>query len=130
MDRLTNNVITLWYRPPELLLGLKRYGKPVDMWSAGCILAELILRKPLFPGKTELEQLDMIFKVVGSPDDKNWPGHSDLPRFDQLSPKELYRRTLEERYNERFATCDKRATDLIVQLLALDPSRRAGAEIG
>lgn len=60
---MTNNVITLWYRPPELLLGLNKYGCAVDMWSAGCIFAELILRKPLFPGKTELEQLDLIFKV-------------------------------------------------------------------
>lgn len=60
---LTNRVITLWYRPPELLLGAKRYGPSVDCWGVGCILAELIIGKPLFPAKVELEQLDLIFQV-------------------------------------------------------------------
>ncbi|CAN0462991.1 unnamed protein product [Scytosiphon promiscuus] len=60
---LTNRVITLWYRPPELLLGATRYGPSVDCWGVGCIFAELIIGKPLFPAKVELEQLEAIFKV-------------------------------------------------------------------
>lgn len=60
---LTNRVITLWYRPPELLLGATRYGPSVDCWGVGCIFAELIIGKPLFPSKVELEQLEAIFKV-------------------------------------------------------------------
>ena len=92
--------------------------------ASGCILAELILCKPLFPGKTELEQLDLIFKVVGTPTDKTWPGHDKLPRFQQLQPKEAYQSMLEERYGERFATCDKQATNLIKHLLNLDASKR------
>lgn len=60
---LTNRVITLWYRPPELLLGATRYGPSVDCWGVGCIFAELIIGKPLFPTKVELEQLEAIFKV-------------------------------------------------------------------
>lgn len=60
---LTNRVITLWYRPPELLLGATRYGPSVDCWGVGCIFAELIIGKPLFPAKVELEQLESIFKV-------------------------------------------------------------------
>lgn len=61
---LTNRVITLWYRPPELLLGATRYGPSVDCWGVGCIFAELIIGKPLFPTKVELEQLEAIFKVI------------------------------------------------------------------
>jgi len=128
LDKLTNNVITLWYRPPELLLGLKKYSTPVDMWSAGCILAELILRKPLFPGKTELEQLDLIFRVLGTPTPSTWPQHESLPRFAALQPKEPYARTLEERYAERFAVCNRHALSLTVHLLNLDPSRRRTAK--
>lgn len=60
---LTNRVITLWYRPPELLLGATRYGPSVDCWGVGCIFAELIIGKPLFPAKVEPEQLEAIFKV-------------------------------------------------------------------
>ncbi|CAN0213574.1 unnamed protein product, partial [Phaeothamnion confervicola] len=60
---MTNRVITLWYRPPELLLGSTRYGPPVDMWGVGCIVAELIVQRPLFPGKVEAAQLDLIFQV-------------------------------------------------------------------
>lgn len=60
---LTNRVITLWYRPPELLMGATRYGPSVDCWGVGCIFAELIIGKPLFPTKVELEQLEAIFKV-------------------------------------------------------------------
>jgi len=74
-----------------------RYATSVDMWSAGCILAELVLRKPLFPGKTELEQLDLVFRVMGTPSAATWPSHAELPRFETLRPKETYTRTLEER---------------------------------
>ena len=64
---LTNRVITLWYRPPELLLGARAYGPAVDTWSVGCIFAELLLGKPILQGKTEMEQLDLIFKLCGTP---------------------------------------------------------------
>ncbi|CAI0396786.1 unnamed protein product, partial [Linum tenue] len=66
---LTNRVITLWYRPPELLLGATKYGPAVDMWSVGCIFAELLHGKPIFPGKDEPEQLNKIFELCGSPDE-------------------------------------------------------------
>lgn len=63
---LTNNVITMWYKPPELLLGTQRYSHPVDMWSAGCVFAELELGRPLFPGKTELEEIKLICDTIGN----------------------------------------------------------------
>ncbi|RWW25681.1 hypothetical protein GW17_00009971 [Ensete ventricosum] len=69
---LTSRVVTLWYRPPELLLGATEYGVAVDLWSSGCILAELLAGKPIMPGRTEVEQLHKIFKLLGSPSDEYW----------------------------------------------------------
>jgi cyclin-dependent kinase 12/13 len=63
---LTNNVITMWYKPPELLLGTQRYSHPVDMWSAGCVFAELELGRPIFPGKTEIEEIKLICDTIGN----------------------------------------------------------------
>lgn len=68
---MTNRVITLWYRPPELCLGCEEYGAEVDMWSAGCILVEMLLGKALFPGKDEANQIELIFSMLGAPDEKN-----------------------------------------------------------
>lgn len=70
---MTQEVITMWYRPPELLLGEYSYSLELDLWSVGCIMAELVLREPIFRGKTELEQLDLIFRAVGSPTEESWP---------------------------------------------------------
>lgn len=75
----TNKVITRWYRPPELLLGANEYGPAVDMWSVGCLLAELLLRTPLFPGSSETDQLDRILKLLGSPSGDTWPAYERLP---------------------------------------------------
>jgi len=92
---LTNRVITLWYRPPELLLGAQAYGPAVDMWSAGCIFAELLHGKPILPGKDELEQLDLIFKLCGSPTMENWPEAHGLPWYcEQLSQKKNLHKSL------------------------------------
>ncbi len=66
-------------RPPELLLGSDHYGPEVDMWSVGCIFAELLTGKPLFPGKDETDQLDRITKITGSPTERNFPGCTKLP---------------------------------------------------
>ncbi|KAK9714021.1 hypothetical protein RND81_06G066100 [Saponaria officinalis] len=75
----TTLVVTLWYRAPELLLGAKEYSTAVDMWSVGCIMAELLTNKPIFDGKTELEQLNKIFKMLGTPNVNIWPNYSKLP---------------------------------------------------
>jgi len=72
------HVVTLWYRAPELLIGSQHYGFPVDMWSVGCIFAEIILKKPLFQGATELEQLDLILRCLGMPNDHAWPEFKEL----------------------------------------------------
>ncbi|XP_077211932.1 cyclin-dependent kinase G-2-like isoform X2 [Tasmannia lanceolata] len=75
----THLVVTLWYRAPELLLGAKQYSTAIDMWSLGCIMAELLTKAPLFNGKTEFDQLDKIFKTLGTPNEKIWPGFVKLP---------------------------------------------------
>lgn len=81
---LTNNVITLWYRPPELLLGATKYTTSVDIWSAGCVMAELELGRPFMVGRTELEQLDCIFRTFGSPSEDTWPGLTTFPNYDKF----------------------------------------------
>ena len=80
---LTTVVVTLWYRSPEILLGTT-YATPVDLWSCGCILAELFLRRPLFPGQYEVDQLGKIFGVLGTPSEAEWPPNSSVVMLDSI----------------------------------------------
>ena len=75
----TNEVVTLWYRPPDILLGSKIYDNSVDLWSVGCIFGEMLLGKSLFEGKNEVEQCEKIFKIIGTPDDNNYPWLKESP---------------------------------------------------
>lgn len=78
-------VVTLWYRPPDVLFGAKLYTTSIDMWSAGCILAELAdAGRPLFPGSDVLDQLLKIFRVLGTPTEESWPGVSHLSDYVSL----------------------------------------------
>ncbi|XP_048579615.1 cyclin-dependent kinase 2 isoform X3 [Nematostella vectensis] len=83
----THEVVTLWYRAPEILLGSRYYATPVDVWSIGCIFAEMKTRRALFPGDSEIDQLFRIFRTLGTPDDKVWPGVSELPDYKTSFPK-------------------------------------------
>jgi len=83
----THEVVTLWYRAPEILLGSKFYSTSVDNWSLGCIFAEMITRKPLFPGDSEIDQLFRIFRILGTPTEHNWPGVSSLPDYKSVFPR-------------------------------------------
>ncbi|KAI5669878.1 hypothetical protein M9H77_19731 [Catharanthus roseus] len=120
---LTNRVITLWYRPPELLLGATKYGPAVDMWSVGCIFAELLNGKPILPGKNEPEQLNKIFELCGTPDEINWPGVSKIPWYNKFKPA----RPMKRRLREVFRHFDRHAMDLLDKMLMLDPSQRIAA---
>ncbi|RXG60723.1 Cyclin-dependent kinase 11B [Armadillidium vulgare] len=79
LKQYTPIVVTLWYRAPELLLGTKEYSCPIDVWSVGCIFGELLGMEPMFPGESEIDQLNKIFKDLGTPSDKIWPGYSQMP---------------------------------------------------
>lgn len=77
---MTPKVVTLWYRAPELLFGVQNYGPGIDIWlqldnprAVGCIFGEFLLRKPLFPGDSEVSQIDSIFRTLGTPSSKIWP---------------------------------------------------------
>ena len=82
----THEVVTLWYRPPEILLGEKIYSTAVDIWSLGCIFAEMLTKKPLFPGDSEIDQLFRIFRLLGTPDETIWPGVTQLQDFNSSFP--------------------------------------------
>ena len=102
---LTSVVVTLWYRSPEVLMGLS-YATPVDIWSCGCIFAELFLRKPLFPGQYEMDQLSRIFDVIGTPGEEEWPENAALTRTNfKVCPVKPW--------NELVPEMDAQAQDLI-----------------
>eukprot|EP00126_Sphaerothecum_destruens_P006681 Sdes_comp19479_c0_seq1m10958 len=119
----TNRVVTLWYRPPELLLGTNRYGSAIDMWGVGCILAELFTGKPLFPGADELDQVKLICKLCGSPSEETWPDVTKLKHYDFLKPFNLKRRLRE--YFKNLPNAE--AIDLIDKLLTMNPAKRPTA---
>ncbi|KAL0925102.1 hypothetical protein M5K25_003411 [Dendrobium thyrsiflorum] len=119
---LTSRVVTLWYRPPELLLGATNYGVAVDLWSAGCILAELYVGKPIMPGRTEVEQLHKIFKLCGSPAEDYWR-KSKLPHATIFKPQHPYPRCLAKTYKDLPAP----ALALMEVLLSIDPADRGTA---
>ncbi|CAK7328588.1 unnamed protein product, partial [Dovyalis caffra] len=83
----THEVVTLWYRAPEILLGSRHYSTPVDVWSVGCIFAEMVNQKPLFPGDSEIDELFKIFRILGTPNEDTWPGVTSLPDFKSAFPK-------------------------------------------
>lgn len=83
----THEVVTLWYRAPEILLGIERYSTPVDIWSCGCILSEMATGQALFPGDSEIDTIFKIFQVMGTPTAEQWPTINDLPDFKQTFPK-------------------------------------------
>uniref|UniRef100_A0A0D6QW09 Protein kinase domain-containing protein n=1 Tax=Araucaria cunninghamii TaxID=56994 RepID=A0A0D6QW09_ARACU len=119
---MTSRVVTLWYRPPELLLGATDYGVGVDLWSAGCILAELLAGKPIMPGRTEVEQLHKIFKLCGSPSEEYWK-KSKLPHATIFKPQQPYKRCI----SETFKDFPPSSLPLIETLLAIDPADRGTA---
>ncbi|KAM0976342.1 hypothetical protein FF1_019317 [Malus domestica] len=117
---LTSRVVTLWYRAPELLLGSTDYGVGIDLWSAGCLLAEMFVGRPVMPGRTEVEQLHKIFKLCGLPGEDYWK-KMKLPT--SFRPPQHYKPS----YEEFFRDFSRSSFDLLTTLLALDPASRGSA---
>ncbi|XP_039611897.1 cyclin-dependent kinase 11B isoform X2 [Polypterus senegalus] len=120
-------VVTLWYRAPELLLGAKEYSTAIDMWSVGCIFGELITQKPLFPGKSEIDQINKIFKDLGSPSEKIWPGYNEMPAVKKMTFAEHPYNNLRKRFG---ALLSDQGFDLMNKFLTYCPAKRINAEEG
>ena len=125
----TNQVITLWYRPPELLLGMHLYGPEVDIWSAGCVFGELFNRRPIFQAKDELGQLECIARLCGTPNKDNWPSVGDCPHYEEIRLKKNYPRTLTQHFMNKFKGIPISAVNLLDAMLVIDPSKRTSAEV-
>ncbi|GMN67305.1 hypothetical protein TIFTF001_036386 [Ficus carica] len=118
----THEVVTLWYRAPEILLGSRHYSTPVDVWSVGCIFAEMVNQRPLFPGDSEIDELFRIFRILGTPNEDTWPGVSSLPDFKSAFPKWPAKDLATVVPNLESA-----GLDLLSKMLCLDPSKRITA---
>lgn len=125
-NRYTNRVVTLWYRPPELLLGDRNYGPPVDMWGAGCIMAEMWTRSPIMQGSTEQQQLTLCAQLCGSFTTDVWPGLEKLELYHKMELPQNHKRKVKERL--RPYVKDSHAVDLLDQLLILNPEKRINAD--
>lgn len=115
---LTHQVVTRWYRSPELLFGARLYSTGVDIWAVGCIIAELLLRVPFLPGETDLGQLSKIFEVFGTPSNEIWPGVSTLPDFVSFKPMPS------QQLKDIFSAASDDLIQLLELCLILDPSKR------
>lgn len=128
----TNRVITIWYRPPELLLGETKYGPVVDIWSAACVFMEMFTRKAIFPGEGgELSQLERIYHVLGTPGTSEWPAIAEMPWYELVHPAaatnssgDRRKRQLENLYGDVLSPA---ALDLVSQIFQYDPKQRPDA---
>jgi len=115
----SHEVVTLWYRAPDVLMGSRNYSTPIDIWSAGCIFAEMASGRPLFPGSNTTDQLLRIFKKLGTPNEDNWPGVQKLPDYKEDFPRypAIPLRTL-------VPAMDEVGYDLLEKMLRYNPAER------
>lgn len=125
---MTHVVITLWYRPPELLFGARHYSGAVDVWSMGMVFAELLLRVPYAATMSdkEIAQLETICEAVGTPREENWPGVSSLPNYVEMDKQVPVRGR--DYYMAKFPTAGAQGVDLLMSMLKLDPRKRVTAK--
>ena len=121
-NRYTNKVVTLWYRPPELLLGERNYGPSIDMWGVGCLMAEMWTRRPILQGDSEVGQLKAICEYCGSITPEVWPSVVELDLFKKIQLPTDQKRELKKRFLPVMK--DQHAVDLLEKLLTLDPQQR------
>jgi len=123
VKKYTHEVVTLWYRPPDVLMGSTKYSTQVDMWGVGCIFAEMSNGKPLFCGANEQDQLSKIFKVLGTPEREDWPGVVDLPEY-----KHDWAKHKPKKLNTVVPQLSKTGIQLLEAFLQYDPKKRISAK--
>lgn len=124
---MTSNVITRWYRPPELLFGAKHYSTAVDIFSLGLVFCELMLRTPYLPGNSDIHQLELICSALGMPSEENWPGVTSLPNYTQPAVKDIVKERGKDFFNQQFFAAGDAGVDLLMRMVKLDPRRRCSA---
>lgn len=119
----SKEIVTLWYRAPEIIMGAKDYGIGVDIWSLGCIFAQLFTGKPLFQGDCQVEQLFIIFYVLGTPNEEIWPGVKNVPDFCDKFPK-----FTKKGFSDYLGVngLDYKALDLLEKMCEMNPVKRIG----
>ena len=122
VNTFSNEVVTLWYRAPDVLLGSRTYNTSIDIWSAGCIMAEMYTGRPLFPGTTNEDQLQKIFRIMGTPSERSWPGISQFPEY-----KSNFHVYATQDLRMFLPQIDQVGLDLISRMLQLRPEMRIGA---
>ena len=122
-DTMTRTAVTLFYRAPEIFYGDSYYGNKIDIWSLGCVFAELIIGRPLFKANNELGTLSNIIETIGCPNEENWPGVSQLPNYLPFGGgKFQLGKILEE------GGLSKEGIGIVTQMLMLDPKKRPSCE--
>ncbi|KAL1925261.1 uncharacterized protein VTP21DRAFT_144 [Calcarisporiella thermophila] len=119
----SHEVVTLWYRAPDVLMASRQYSTSIDVWSAGCIFAEMASGRPLFPGNSSADQLTRIFKVLGTPTEETWPKVSQLPEYKRDFP--IYQRISLENL---FPKLDALGIDLLSRMIEYQPEKRISAD--
>ncbi|KDE08335.1 CMGC/CDK protein kinase [Microbotryum lychnidis-dioicae p1A1 Lamole] len=119
----THEIVTLWYRAPEVLLGSRHYSTGVDMWSVGCIFAEMIMRQPLFPGDSEIDEIFRIFRLLGTPTEEVWPGVTTLPDYKTSFPC-WHAKNL----SEHVSGATPESAEILQGMLMYDPAKRMSAK--
>ncbi|KAJ7961020.1 Protein kinase PCTAIRE [Quillaja saponaria] len=119
----THEIVTLWYRAPEVLLGSTHYSTGVDMWSVGCIFAEMVRRQALFPGDSEFQQLLHIFRLLGTPTEEQWPGVTSLRDW------HVYPRWEAQNLSRAVPSLGSDGVDLLSKMLKYNPAERISAKV-
>ncbi|KAG9311694.1 kinase-like domain-containing protein [Chiua virens] len=123
--RYTNCVVTRWYRPPELLLGARQYGGEVDIWGIGCVLGEMFMRKPILPGTSDIDQLEKIWQLCGTPNQHTWPNFDALPGCEGVKRFQNYPKKLKSSLVS--ISIGPETSDLLDKLLTCNPRDRITA---